>query len=150
MTGLAIDTMSQWLDTLATTPASGSVADRVQRAKPVAAVDACWTADGAKIEESAQFDGPGCCNEPYPSHGTPRLVAGARLSDDALKCQLKPIDPKDYTAAFTAEELRQLRQTFPGGVCDYMKPGVNQKPIAGTYLRLPLPTPASRSTSVSR
>ena len=34
--------------------------------------------------------------------------------------------------------MQQLRQVFPSGVCDYSKPGVNQKPLGGTYQRLPL------------
>jgi hypothetical protein len=81
----------------------------------------------------------------YPSHQTPRLAAGAPITDDVMKCQLKSIDPKDYTVTFSAAELQQLRQVFPAGVCDYSKPGVMQLPLAGTYLVLPL-TEASTST----
>lgn len=123
VTGLAIDTMSQWLDA---------------HAKPAAAVDGCWTADGTRIDEPATLDGPGKCNQLYPSHSTPRLTAGAPLTDDVMKCQLKPIDAKDYTVKFSDAELQQLRQVFPAGVCDYSKPGVMQLPLAGTYLVLPL------------
>jgi len=123
VTGLAIDTMSQWLDA---------------HAKLAAAVDGCWTADGIRIDEPATLDGPGKCNQLYPSHSTPRLTAGAPLTDDIMKCQLKPIDAKDYTVKFSDAELQQLRQIFPGGVCDYSKPGVMQLPLAGTYLVLPL------------
>ncbi len=147
VTGLAIDTMSQWLDALATDTSSAPAIEKVQKARPAAAVDACWTADGTRINEAATVDGPGRCNELYPSHATPRLVAGANLTDDVLKCQLKPIDPRDYKATFTAGELQELRTIFPGGVCDYSKPGVNQKPPAGTYLTLPLKSPAGTSTS---
>jgi len=126
VTGLAIDTMSQWLDA---------------HAKPAAAVDGCWTADGSRIDEPATLDGPGKCNQLYPSHSTPRLTAGAPLTDDVMKCQLKPIDAKDYTVKFSDTELQQLRQVFPVGVCDYSKPGVMQLPLAGTYLVLPLSEP---------
>ncbi len=126
VTGLAIDTMSQWLDS---------------HVKPAAAVDGCWTVDGTRIDEPATLDGPGKCNQLYPSHSTPRLTAGAPLTDDIMKCQLKPIDAKDYTVKFTDAELHQLRQVFPAGVCDYSKPGVMQLPLAGTYLVLPLSEP---------
>jgi hypothetical protein len=34
--------------------------------------------------------------------------------------------------------MRDLREVFRDGVCDYSKPGVGQQPPAGTYLRLPL------------
>ena len=127
VSGLAIDTMTQWLDT---------------KTKPAAAVDGCWTKDGARIDEPATFDGPGKCNELFPSHKNPRLVAGAPLTDDIAKCQLKPVNPTDYRVQFSAAEMQELRTIFPGGVCDYSKPGVMQLPLAGTYLTLPLKSPA--------
>jgi hypothetical protein len=114
--------MTQWLDT---------------GVKPRAAVDACWDVIGTKIAEPATFDKPGLCNALYPSHANPRLVAGAPLVDDILKCRLKPIDAKDYKAVFTLDEMLKLRLIFPDGVCDYSKPGVNQDRLAGTYLTLP-------------
>jgi len=40
----------------------------------------------------------------------------------------------DYNVAPTAERLAQLKQTFPGGVCDYGKPGVGQARLAGTWV----------------
>ena len=136
--GEAIDTMGKWLDTLSLDASVGPAAGRILRAKPAAAVDGCWDSDGNRIDEPASLSGPGKCNSMYPAHSTPRLTAGAPLSDDVMKCQLKPIDPKDYNVAFSPVELDQLRQIFPGGVCDYSKPGVNQVPLAGTYLSLPL------------
>jgi hypothetical protein len=135
---LAVDTMTAWLDALKKDTSNAPVADKITRAKPPAAVDGCWDLQGNRIDEPATFDGPGKCNELYPNHKNPRLVAGAALSDDILKCQLKPIDPRDYQVTFTQTEMARLRGIFPGGVCDYSKPGVNQVPLAGTYLRLPL------------
>ena len=44
-----------------------------------------------------------------------------------MKCQLKPLDRDDYPVAFTDEQWAQLQQAFPGGVCDYSKPGVAQR-----------------------
>ncbi len=151
VSGLAIDTMSRWLDAIAKDTSSSPAIDKVVRAKPAAALDACWTADGEKIEEPLSLTGSGRCATLYPPHATPRLVAGAPLADDVLKCQLKAIDAKDYTAPFAADELQQLRQVFPGGVCDYSKPGVNQRPLGGTYQKLPLAPPSpSSSTAVAR
>jgi hypothetical protein len=43
-----------------------------------------------------------------------------------LKCQLKPVDPRDYAIAMTSAEMARLRQVFPAGVCDWSKPGVGQ------------------------
>jgi hypothetical protein len=111
VTNLALDTMTQWLDT---------------GTKPRTAVDSCWDVIGTKIAEAASVDKPGLCNALYPVHANPRLVAGAPMSDDVLKCRLKPIDPKDYRVPFTIDESLRLRLTFPEGVCDYTKPGVGQ------------------------
>ncbi|HUE87039.1 MAG TPA: DUF6351 family protein [Vicinamibacterales bacterium] len=144
--GLAVDTMSAWLDELAGLKPAPSTRpptiDAIRRAKPAAAVDGCWDATGTRIDEPATFDGPGRCNALYPNHRNPRLVAGARLTDDVLKCQLKPIDSRDYRVTFAAGEMTRLRSVFPAGVCDYSKPGVAQVPLAGTYQRLPLAAPS--------
>ena len=139
--------MSKWLDALTQDKSGAPAADKIARAKPAAAVDGCWANDGTRIDEPATLDGPGKCNELYPSHRTPRLVAGAPLTDDIMKCQLKPIDSQDYKVAFNGAELGELSQIFPGGVCDYSKPGVMQVPLAGTYLSLPLEMPAGSTAT---
>jgi len=143
VSALAIDTMGRWLDALAKDDSKATFAAKLTHAKPADAVDGCWAADGTRINELATLDGPGKCNELYPAHLTPRLVAGAPLTDDIMKCQLKPVDPKDYRVTFTSTELDQMRQIFPGGVCDFSKPGVMQLPLAGTYLTLPYTEPST-------
>jgi hypothetical protein len=146
--GLAIDTMSAWLDALAKTPATGSAADRIKRTKPVAATDGCWDLDGARIDEPATFEGTGRCNTLFPNHKNPRLVAGSPIADDVTTCALKTVDARDYKASFTAEQMQLLKSIFPRGVCDYAKPGVNQVPLAGTYLKLPLPSRAQSTATL--
>jgi len=150
VTGLAIDTMSQWLDALAKDQSAAAAIDKVVRARPPAAVDGCFTADGTKIAEPLSLNANGRCAELYPPHSTPRLSAGAPLADDILKCQLKPVDARDYKVAFDPAEVRQLREIFNGGVCDYSKPGANQQKPAGSYLKLPLSSPASNSTAAGQ
>jgi hypothetical protein len=149
VTAQALDTMSQWLDAMATDASAHSAIDKIKRAKPATALDGCWDADGTRIDEVATFDGAGRCNALFPNHKNPRLVAGAPLADDIAKCQLKPISARDYSVTFTPDELQRLRTIFPRGVCDYSKPGVNQVPLGGTYLKLPLPTRGS-PTSTAR
>lgn len=143
----ALDTMAKWLDGIKKDSSKGSVADKIAKAKPAAAVDGCWTADGTRINEPAVFGENGKCNDLYPIHTTPRIVAGTPLSDNVMKCQLKPVSAKDYKVAFSTPELDELRQIFPGGVCDYSKPGVMQQPLRGTYQVLPMGNAvAARST----
>jgi len=40
--------------------------------------------------------------------GSPRIVAGGPISSDVLKCQLKPIDSKDYKVTLTEAERERL------------------------------------------
>src|SRR2546426_5412628 len=57
------------------------------------------------------------------------MGAGEPLTDDVLKCQLQPMDPTAYfPVLFSDAQWAQLQAAFPGGVCDYTKPGVNQQP----------------------
>jgi hypothetical protein len=145
---MAMDTMAAWLDAIHKDTSLGKEIDKVVRAKPAAAVDGCWTADGARIDEPAVFGKTGKCNDLYPIHLTPRIVAGAPLSDDVMKCELKPVDGKDYKVAFTSGEMGELKQVFAGGVCDFSKPGVGQQLPRGTFQILPLreAMSASRAT----
>jgi len=74
------------------------------RSVPPSAVDAYWDMDGNRVDEVATFDGPGGFNSTYPNHWEPRLVAGAPLTNDVYKCQLKAVNTSDYRVAFSAEQ----------------------------------------------
>jgi hypothetical protein len=71
----------------------------------------------------------------YPVHSEPRLIAGAPLTNDILKCQLKPIDYADYKVTFSAAQKTRMESIFSSGVCDFSRPGVGQVPLKGTYQR---------------
>ncbi len=131
--------MDTWLTNLANDTSNTPAAEKVVRAKPPGLADACWdnrSEPRRKVEEPQTYDGSGLCNELYPSFPTPRHVAGAPLANDLVKCQLKPIDPDDYTVAFTPDERQRLGGIFPDGVCDWTKPGAEQTAHAGTWLSL--------------
>jgi hypothetical protein len=134
ISGLSIDTMTKWLDAIAGDKAPLSIS-KVVRHKPAEAVDACWDSSGKKIAEEATFDGKGTCNTLYPVHSEPRMVAGAPLTNDVVKCQLKPIDYSSYKQPFSAQQKARMTSLFPTGVCDFSKPGVEQVPLKGTYRR---------------
>lgn len=131
---LSLDTMNKWLDSIAADPAPLST-DKVVRNKPAEAVDAYWDANGKKFVETASFDGEGGFNKMYPLHSEPRLIAGAPLANDVLKCQLKPIDYRDYKVTFSEAQKARMASIFSSGVCDFSKPGVGQVPLKGTYRR---------------
>jgi hypothetical protein len=128
----SLDTMSAWLDAIVADPMPLST-DKVVKHKPAAAVDTCWDTTGAKIVEPAEFGADNKCNALYPIHSEPRLVAGAPLTNDVMKCQLKPVSFADYKVAFTDAQKAKMNAVFATGVCDFSKPGVGQVPIKGTY-----------------
>jgi Tannase-like family of unknown function (DUF6351) len=69
---------------------------------------------------------PEVCDQTVASYGTPRQGADGPLSEDVMKCQLKPLRRDDYPVVFTDDQWSKLQKAFPGGVCDYSKPGVSQ------------------------
>jgi hypothetical protein len=145
-----IASMDEWLTRLALDASPDERAAKVVRAKPEALVDSCWDADGTAIREPQFFDvtrlydnTEGRCNTLYPPHAGPRLVAGAPLTNDVLKCQLKPVERSDYTVSFSDREWARLQEIFPGGVCDWSRPGVGQVPQKGTWLSYG-PSPVNR------
>jgi hypothetical protein len=126
--------MTTWLDNMAADPAPLSTS-KVVKNKPAEAVDAYWDADGKKLIEPSSFSGSGGFNTMYPMHSEPRLIAGAPLTNDVLKCQLKPVNYGDYKVAFTDSQKARMTAIFATGVCDFSKPGVEQAPLKGTYRR---------------
>lgn len=134
LTSLSLDTMNRWLDNIVADPATLST-DKVVRNKPADAVDSYWDSAGKRFVENATFDGAGGFNTMYPVHSEPRLVAGAPLTNDVLKCQLKPLNYADYKMTFTGSQKQRMAAIFPSGVCDFSKPGVEQVPLKGAYRR---------------
>ena len=137
VSALALETMTQWLDSLHADTSDTPLMTRIVNAKPAAAVDACWDQQGARIEENFEFMAAGRCNELYPSHRNPRLAAGAPLADDAIKCALQAPNRAHYGVVFSDEEWQSLLETFAQGVCDYSITGPGQVPLGDAFLRLP-------------
>ncbi len=133
-TQYAIDKMVEWLTNLKKDQSSDPAREKVIRAKPADLVDSCYSASGERIIESQTFTG-GKCNELYPAFPSPRMVAGGPITNNILKCQLKPIDLNEYSVPFSTEEKQRLEKIFPDGVCDWSKPGVEQQNLVGTWLK---------------
>ena len=87
-----------------------------------------WNADGS---------GTGPCANLLPVVQTPRIAADMPMSDDVLKCQLKPIVAADYNGRLNATQLAELATIFPAGVCDYSKPGVGDLALSERSIRWP-------------
>ena len=134
----AIAQMDRWLTRLAEDTSSDPQIVKVVRAKPSDLTDACWSRDAVpqKIAEPQSRDVATRCGALYPTGSFPREIAGASVAGDIIKCQLKPVSPSDYKVSFTAEEMTRLKKAFPGGVCDWTTPGVEQQKLSGTWLKI--------------
>jgi hypothetical protein len=127
-----------WVGNVVADTSNDPPAEKVVRNKPASLSDGCWTPGFPTtfVPEPQFLGGPGTsfCNDLYPGFLFPRHVAGGPLANDIVKCRLKRIDVADYPVTFTAAELARLRQIFPHGVCDWSRPGVEQRGLAGTWL----------------
>lgn len=131
---IALDVITKWLDSMAADPAPLTPA-KVVKHKPADAVDAYWTPDGQRVNEVASWDPDTSWNKTYPIHLEPRLIAGAPITNDIMKCALKPVNVADYSVNFSKSQQARLKKIFPDGVCDWSKPGVGYSTIKATYQR---------------
>jgi hypothetical protein len=127
-------TMDTWLSSLATSaPKAWLNSERTQpqviAAKPANAVDLCYLTGDATFSNPVT-DMALCDADPrLAKHASPRQVAGGALAENVLKCQLKPLAAADYApVTFSDSQWTRLQAAFPGGVCDWTKPGVGQQP----------------------
>ncbi len=127
MTTDRLTILDKWLSAIAADTSSKTQAEKVAANRPKDAVDTCYAPKGgADISAIARITDKATCAKLFPMASDPRMVAGGPATADVFKCQLKPVDAKDYKTAPSADQLAQLQKVFPAGVCDYAKPGVGQ------------------------
>jgi len=130
--------MEQWLNNIESDTSHRSAHAKVAVDKPASLVDGCFvSASTTPVPQPGglSFSGTaGPCPAAYPVYSNPRLVAGQPLDLASLKCALTPVDFASYPVVFTADQRARLRAAFPSGVCDYAKPGVQQRAPLGTWL----------------
>jgi len=130
----AVSQMDEWLSRLNAGSGARPSLAAIAKAKPADLTDACFTDGGTiKIAETQIYRGDSKCNALYPAYSSPRMVAGEPLTNNVLKCHLMPIDAADYDGKLGKDELAELKNIFPNGVCDYSKPGVGQVPTKATW-----------------
>jgi hypothetical protein len=125
--------MDEWLTNIAEDRSHVSVAQKVARNKPPDLVDACYTEPTVKITD------PETCQTLYPPSLEARLVAGEPMTDDVIKCSLKPVSLEDYVVPPTVVQFAALQSIFSSGVCDYGRRGVEQRSVIDTWLEFPEP-----------
>jgi hypothetical protein len=128
--------MDTWLTTLLTNAPKETINSvrtqaQVIAAKPAVplAQDLCYLTGDATFSTPITDQATCDADARLQKHASPRQVAGGAITENILKCRLRPINPADYApAVFTAEQLNRLYATFPDGVCDWGKRGVFQQP----------------------
>jgi hypothetical protein len=118
--------MDQWLTALVTDNTGRSIEQKVRATRPDETRDFCIDPANPTVRI---YDMVVCDQNRFlkPSL-SPRQVAGGPRSEDVRKCQLKPLNQADYTGVkFTPTQWTRLNAVFPGGVCDWSKPGVGQQ-----------------------
>jgi hypothetical protein len=115
---IAID---RWLEAIASDHRDVPLARQVAEDKPDDLSDRCYDGAGNKVSDAL------CPDSVVRVYGTPRTVAGDAITTDNNKCRLKPLRRGEYSVGFTDAQWAQLEATFPDGVCDFSKPGVDQQ-----------------------
>ncbi len=135
----ALGVLDQWLTELAGTDVQQTSAVRLEASRPEEAIDNCITLDDELFFGLGLYDTPGPCTDPYPIGDGPRIVAGAPITDDILKCSRQSVADAIaagvYDVEFSAEQRRRLDEIFADGVCDFDLPGIGQVPLQGTWRR---------------
>ncbi|NBH09022.1 DUF6351 family protein [Amycolatopsis sp. SID8362] len=129
-----LDAMDRWLTAIDADRSHRSRQQKVLANRPGDLGDGCYLSASSRVTEALTYPASGQCGALYPVAANTRMVAGEGLALDVLKCRLKPLDFRDYPVTFTAADQQRLRAAFPGGVCDYRRPGVGQRPPVGTWL----------------
>ena len=130
--------MDEWLTAITNdTRSYPTTAAKVVANKPSGLSDACY-ANGERIVEPADINNGGRCGQLMPFYSTPRMASGAPLTDDVLKCQMKPLVRADYPN-LSDSQFARLGAVFPGGVCNYALPGVGSNPLKGSWLSYSAP-----------
>jgi hypothetical protein len=114
--------------------------EKVVQNKPADLKEGCYSRDATPVfiaqAQVREQDATTTCGTLYPTNSFPREVAGAGIASDIIKCQLRPLSPTDYSASFTETQWAKLQAIFPGGVCDWSKPGIEQQDLIGTWVFL--------------
>jgi hypothetical protein len=111
--------MDKWLARVDADHRNVALAQKIIQDKPSDLADRCTNGGGTELPSWV-------CDETVAAYGTPRFGADEPITDDVLKCQLKPLRKDDYPVTFTADQWKRLQRAFPTGVCNYGKPGVDQ------------------------
>jgi hypothetical protein len=122
----ALETMDKWVAAIKADTSGARLEHKVIDHKPAEAFDFCYLGKNyqTKVTDTARCD----ADPVLKYYASPRQTAGGPLAEDVLKCQLRPLNRKDYGVSFSDDQWSRLRKVFATGVCDWNKPGVGVQP----------------------
>jgi hypothetical protein len=120
--------MDRWLTKVEADHRSVTLEQKVAEDRPEDIKDRCSQIAGVE-QVNVPGIGPVCQLDALQTKfGTPVTVAGESIATDTNRCRLKPLRSSDYyPITFTDDQWQQLQKAFPTGVCDWSKPGVDQR-----------------------
>lgn len=131
----------------ATTP--GAADDFISEPQRFGGFNSIFRAGNGSVSPAGTLDigaTPTRCNAMFPASSYPRFEAGEPLTGRTMQCTLKPVSASDYagyaalnsswTGTARSADLSALGAAFPGGVCDYSKPGLQEQPLLGTWIQV--------------
>ncbi|HEY3510864.1 MAG TPA: DUF6351 family protein [Kribbella sp.] len=131
----AVDEMDAWLTQLTADGTSRPRISKIMAARPSGLAEGCRGTNGF-IAQPLDRNPASRCEKLFPSASFPREVAGAGVAADVIKCELRAPVRAEYRG-FTDAQWNKLLAIFPGGVCDWSRPGIGQEPLEGTWLSFP-------------
>lgn len=158
-TGESIVAIDSWLGAVEQDLRTVPVAQKLLENLPADVGDRCTDGAGNDVPAAS-------CDVVVQAYSSPRIEAGMPLTDDVMKCQLKPLLRSGYLpVTFTDAQWATLEATFPDGVCDYSKPAVDfsptvpwlsykagpgGQPLGDAPVSLPLGTVTASTTAASK
>jgi hypothetical protein len=128
-----LNAMDRWLTAIDADHSRRSLSSKVITDRPGDVGDGCYLSATQRVQAQVTDPATGPCAAAYPIAANPRIEAGQSLAMNVLKCTLRPLNFGDYPVTFTAAEKARLLATFPGGVCDYSRPGVGARDPIGSW-----------------
>ncbi|MDQ1698090.1 MAG: hypothetical protein QOJ03_3443 [Frankiaceae bacterium] len=116
----AVYALDKWLARVNGDHRSLSLPQKIISDKPGDVADRCTNGSGVDLPSEV-------CDETVAAYGTPRIGADGPLADDTLQCRYKPLRKSDYNVTFTSTQWSRLNKVFKDGVCDYSRPGIDQR-----------------------
>ncbi|HEX3649682.1 MAG TPA: DUF6351 family protein, partial [Pseudonocardiaceae bacterium] len=129
-----LDAMNRWLNAIDADSSHQPLRAKVITDRPSDLGDGCFLSATQRVVAKVTDPATGPCAAAFGVAQNPREIAGAQQAMSVLKCDLTPLNFHSYPVTFTAAEQARLRATFPHGVCDYNRPGVDQHRPIGDWL----------------